>query len=75
MRSDELAERLLRLPRSALVQVVAELDAEHRPDSPANVGPRGGCVMCWPKDGSWPCVTRMVADELRGIVDREDSDE
>lgn len=46
-----------------VAQAVAALDAEHRPD-PELKG-RGGCVMCWPKDGSWPCLTRMIADELR----------
>lgn len=43
--------------------VLAELDAEHYPD-PELKG-RGGCVMCWPKDGSWPCTTRQIADTLR----------
>lgn len=59
------------VPRSALVAVLAELDAEHypEPDRP------WGCVICWPKDGSWPCVTRLAADELRAIVEREDGDE
>lgn len=61
------------VPRSALVAVLAELDAEHRAE-PYDVGRRDGCVICWPKDGSWPCVTRMVADELRAIVEREDTD-
>ena len=60
--------------RSALVTAVAELDAEHRPDLRIPLLPRGGCVMCWPKDGSWPCVTRLIADELRAIVEREDGD-
>lgn len=21
-----------------------------------------GCSICWPSDGSWPCVTRMETD-------------
>lgn len=46
-----------------LAQALTELDTEHRPD-PELKG-RGGCVMCWPKDGSWPCTTRLIADELR----------
>lgn len=47
-----------------LARLIAELDAEHRPD-PAS-GP--GCRICWPKDGGWPCVTRLVADELREVA-------
>lgn len=54
--------------RGEVMQAVAELDAEHSPDDPRNVGPQGGCVLCWPKVGSWPCVTRMIADDLRAIV-------
>lgn len=59
------------VPRSALVAVLAELDAEHRPEPDRP----WGCVMCWPRDGSWPCVTRLIADELRAIVEREGGDE
>ncbi len=52
---------------AALESAIAELDAEHRPDPEL----RGdGCVMCWPKDGSWPCVTRQIVDELRDVVER-----
>lgn len=52
-------------------QAITDLEAEHRPiTSPADVGPRGGCVMCWPKQGSWPCVSRMVADDLAAALRR-----
>jgi hypothetical protein len=51
----------------AVTKAVAELDAEHYPD--LELKGRGGCVMCWPKDGSWPCTTRLIADELRAHND------
>lgn len=54
-----------------LVEVLAELDAVHYPD-PELKG-RGGCVMCWPKDGSWPCATRMIADDLRAALESTDA--
>jgi hypothetical protein len=54
--------------QTAVAKAVAELDAEHFPD-PELKG-RGGCVMCWPKDGSWPCTTRMIADDLRAHIER-----
>ena len=57
------AERQLRCD---VLNAIADLDAEHHPD-PELKG-RGGCVICWPKDGSWPCTTRMVADDLRRAI-------
>lgn len=51
-------------PAEAIAQAVAELDAEHFPDTTSWRG-KGGCVICWPKDGGWPCTTRMIADDLR----------
>lgn len=51
----------------AITTAITQLDAEHYPD-PGLKG-KGGCVMCWPKDGSWPCVSRMVADELRETLE------
>ena len=53
-------DRLAKMRR----QAVEDLRREHRPDD--SIGGQGGCVMCWPKDGSWPCWTRMIADELEG---------
>ncbi len=58
-----MAETVVSTLAGYVVQALAQLDDEHRPD-PELKG-RGGCVMCWPKDGSWPCVTRLIADELR----------
>lgn len=52
--------------RRAITAAIADLDAEHHPD-PELKG-RGGCGMCWPKDGSWPCTTREVADDLRKAI-------
>ncbi len=63
--------------RAAIASAVAELDALHYPNSvpigdalyPGFSRPqaRDGCVLCWPGDGSWPCVTRLVADDLRRL--------
>lgn len=61
LRRDPEVERL----RAVIAQAVAELDAEHRDADEAVRGRHGGCVICFPSDGSWPCVTRMVADDLR----------
>lgn len=46
-------------------QAVTELAAEHAEPRPESVQ---GCRLCWPGDGSWPCVTRMIADELRAAI-------
>jgi hypothetical protein len=62
-----MVERL----RAALTDAVAELDVIHYPDPGVFLG-RGGCIMCWPKDGSWPCTTRLIADELRAHFDGSD---
>lgn len=50
------------------------LESEHWPlwaseQAKANGRPPVGCEICFPKDGSWPCVTRMVADDLRKLID------
>lgn len=52
--------------RPAVAQAIAELDAEHRPDW--SLLGKSGCIICWPKDGGWPCVTRQVADDLRAAL-------
>lgn len=53
----------------AVRQAVAELDAEHRPmDQRRRNGDPIGCVICWPRDGSWPCVSHMITDDLRTAV-------
>lgn len=58
----------------ALVAVLAELDAEHRPDPPW-CGEPTRCAVCKAGgQGSWPCVTRQIADELRTIVEKEGGD-
>lgn len=53
---------------NAVADAIGELEAEHRPE-PAVKGRILGCVQCWPKDGSWPCVSRMVADDLREALE------
>lgn len=52
--------------RPAVAQAIAELDAEHYAEEED-----GGtnCVVCW--DGSWPCVVRQVADDLRAALEGE----
>lgn len=55
--------------RAAVAQAIADLDAEHR--QCGGYGPkqvRESCVICQPKDGGWPCVTRQVADDLRAAL-------
>lgn len=66
-RADATAETESEVSRlhAVIAKAVADLDAEHSPLPADQCGPRGGCVTCWPKDGSCPCTTRMVADELR----------
>lgn len=64
-------ERLHRIVR----QCVEELDAEHQPEwASPEAKAKGkdpiGCVMCFPSDGSWPCVTRMITDDLRALENR-----
>lgn len=59
--------------RATIEQAVEELDAEHWPEWSNNEAERAGkepvgCGMCWPKDGSWPCSSRMVADDLRKVL-------
>lgn len=39
---------------------VEELDSVH-----AQASDGIGCVECYPSDGRWPCVTAMIADDLR----------
>ena len=50
--------------RPAVAQAIADLDAEHYPDNYS----RRVCVLCYPKCGGWPCVTRQVADDLRAAL-------
>lgn len=69
LRRDPEIERL----RAVIGQAVAELDAEHRPTWASPTAEAAGkepvgCVICFPADGSWPCVSRMVADDLRACL-------
>jgi hypothetical protein len=63
---------------TAIGQQIAELRAIHRPQW---ASPDGGytterrdgytpvgCAECYPHDGSWPCITAMVADDLAAAV-------
>jgi hypothetical protein len=59
---------------AAIKAAVWELDIEHRPQwSTPAMEAKGmkpiGCVICFPEDGSWPCVSRMIADDLRKLVE------
>ena len=56
--------------QTAVAAAVAELDAVHDPmwasHRSEELGEKPiGCALCFPGDGSWPCTTRMVADDLR----------
>lgn len=50
--------------RALAVSAMSEIDEEHRPDT-LTTTPRGACVICWPKDGSWPCVSNLAMSDLR----------
>jgi hypothetical protein len=63
---------------------IAELNAEHRPqwvagdnnygytDKPRDGFDPVGCVICYPQDGSWPCTSALVVDDLISLLpDRE----
>jgi hypothetical protein len=57
----------------AIQRAVRELDAEHQPDWASEQAREAGkdpvgCVMCWPKGGSWPCTSKLIADDLRTAV-------
>ena len=63
----EAANKIL---RARIDQAVSDLDAEHRPEWDSDeMKARGedpfGCAVCWPTDGSWPCVASIVADDIR----------
>lgn len=48
---------------AAVRRAVADLDDHHERDDDTGV-----CEECYPADSTWPCVTRMIADELRAAV-------
>ena len=49
--------------RRSIRFAVRELVACHYPDESGRQ-----CVTCGGADGSWPCVSRMVADDLRKVI-------
>lgn len=57
-----------KVTRSRIHAALLAIDAEHVKASDVD-----GCVMCWPSDGKWPCVTRMEVDDaldaLQGLFD------
>lgn len=55
--------------RVAINRSVIGLRTQHKPmwrsDTARENGARAdGCRGCFPQDGSWPCVSAMIADEL-----------
>ena len=50
--------------RAVIAAARNELNADHYRIEDVN-----GCAMCWPHDGSWPCVSKMVADDLRNALE------
>lgn len=56
----ETADAEIERLTAAIQDAVIELVAAH---SPRSDGPF--CVTCGAEDGSWPCVSAMVADDLR----------
>ena len=52
-----------------LEAAIGEIDAEHQPDwatpkAKAQGKPPWVCLMCGTADGSWPCVTQAIVDEV-----------
>lgn len=43
------------------------LDAEHVKAQDVD-----GCVLCWPSDGHWPCVSRTEIDDLLDLLQEGD---
>jgi hypothetical protein len=65
---------------TTIEQAVQELDDEHHPMWSAkgvagySTEPRDdldpvGCVTCYPSNSDWPCVSRMIADDLRKKIE------
>jgi hypothetical protein len=57
---------------------VAELLAEHQPEWASDAAKAKGkdpigCNMCFPHDGSWPCVSRIIAEEMHHALHPEGS--
>lgn len=64
----EAADRIDTL-ETALREAVAELDGTHTLDRIADsIARRQWCATCGTADGSWPCTTRQVADDLRAAL-------
>ena len=61
---------------TAMRDAVREIRDEHRPMPGIAPGMRPrGCLLCWPSDSSWPCVTELVADDLTNTLDNEGNQE
>ena len=68
------AEQRLQDKIEQVEEAIKQFDAEHRP---MWSGPNGytedpiagknpiGCRICFPNDGSWPCITREIVNDLR----------
>lgn len=50
--------------RAAIAAAIVDLNGAHYLNGRGDL-----CAVCGPADGSWPCVTRMVADDLRAALD------
>jgi len=63
---EPMLDRIEELEKT-VVEAIAELRAEHRPEGNPGKEP-WGCVVCYPADSSWPCVSRMIADDLAALL-------
>lgn len=61
-----IRKNIIGSPTPAVAEAVTLLDAIHRPDPCADQ-----CMTCGPEGGRWPCASREVADDLRGVLDTE----
>lgn len=55
---------------SRIKDAIRELDGAHYPTTYGDGRPEL-CATCGAADGSWPCVSRQVADDLRRAIGDE----
>ena len=59
--------------KGAVEQAIRELRADHYPIWSSVEAVKAdkdpiGCGMCFPHDGSWPCTSSLIADELAAAI-------
>jgi hypothetical protein len=69
----ERAEAEVRQLRQAVMEAATELGLAHEPEWASPAAKEKGlnpvwCAICGAADGSWPCTSRMVLDDLLAVV-------